>query len=350
MKKFKWFTLLESLTVIVIIWIISTALYNMRNIWKDNTDLDKEAVNVIYKEINQSLKDFQRNKIWVDADNFEHEISVFQIISDWNDLEIWNAYVYCQTNAHNTTDCYNDSYELNENVDSWTWYYDSKTLVNNHMYTASKHLRNIDQRKFYIWINNVSFTKYWEIISWQYITNFVNWIDNLINYSTESYNGSTITTSSREICKWIMSGCTQEINAPSNWLEFGIEVLSCLLGSNCNEYVYQKMKWNDIQTAMTVQYNSCINKKTNDRFYDLCGKFIYDSYWDDEDPNATSEWNTKISFIIYNFKEKSDCNPWYLTPIWQIEINTVTKKANLKRCEKQNNESRCWSTRCIING
>ncbi len=349
MKKFKWFTLLESLTVIVIIWIISTALYNMRNIWKDNTDLDKEAVNVIYKEINQSLKDFQRNKIWVDADNFEHEISVFQIISDWNDLEIWNAYVYCQTDTHNTTDCYNDSYKLNENVDSWTWYYDSKTLVNNHMYTASKHLRNIDQRKFYIWINDVSFTKYWEIISWQYITNFVNWIDNLINYSP-TYNGSPITTSNKEICQWIMDECTRIVSSEddsSNW--------PCDL---CKEYPWlsrcakcsNSTQWNDIDEAKAVRYNSCINHKTDGEFYDLCGKFIYDSYWDDEDPNATSEWNTKISFIIYNFKEKSGCNPWYLTPIWQIEINTVTKKANLKRCEKQNATTKCWSKECIING
>jgi len=38
----------------------------MRNIGNDYTDYRKEASNIIYKEINQSLKDFQRNKVWID--------------------------------------------------------------------------------------------------------------------------------------------------------------------------------------------------------------------------------------------------------------------------------------------
>ena len=79
MKKFRWFTLLESLAVIGMIWIISAALYNMRNIWKDYTDYQKEAVNTIHKEIEHSLKEFQRAKVWTDKDWNVHEISSFQI-------------------------------------------------------------------------------------------------------------------------------------------------------------------------------------------------------------------------------------------------------------------------------
>lgn len=353
MKKFKWFTLLESLTVIVIIWIISTALYNMRNIWKNSIDLDKEAVNVIYKEINQSLKDFQRNKIWIDSDGVKHEISTFQIMSDWKDLEIWNTYVYCQTNNSNTIDCYNDSHELNTGVSKWSGYYDSKALIKSNIYIASKHLKNIDTHKFYIWwidkwtFNDVSFTKYWEIISWEYINSFIDLIHNLVSSSSNEIP-NPINEGSRDVCQWIMNNCSNNIEAPQGFWSTVVEILKCWRWSSCNDAIYQQMNWNDIQAAMNVQYNTCINKATNNNFFNLCSKFIDDLYWEiaDEGSNTTPEWNTKVSFIIFNSKEKDDCNRWYLTPIWQVEINTVTKKATLKRCPVTTNPEPCWSNKC----
>jgi hypothetical protein len=58
---------------------MTTAIYNMRNVGKDYTNYKKEAVSTIYKEIEQYLKDIQRNKVWTDKDNIAHESSSFQI-------------------------------------------------------------------------------------------------------------------------------------------------------------------------------------------------------------------------------------------------------------------------------
>lgn len=165
MKKFRWFTLLESLAVIGIIWIISTALYNMRNVWKDYRDYRQEAVNVIYKEIAQSLKDFQRNKIWKDSQWNEHEIDTFEVkFADTWKLEIWYTYIYCTSGSTDTIiPCYTDKWDFYQNNIQWSGYFDSITLISWQKYVSKKWIKGIDKYNF--------------LISWdtEFINIYPNW-------------------------------------------------------------------------------------------------------------------------------------------------------------------------------
>lgn len=134
MKKIKGFTLLEMIIVITIIWIVWASVLRMKNNTWNKNDIWREATNVIYKEMNQYVKDFQRNKIWEDWNGNEHEIKYFylnfnntQSSITWNNLTIWNRYI---------------------SEDNSTWYFEWTTLITNKKYSAFQVLK---------WSNNYTF-------------------------------------------------------------------------------------------------------------------------------------------------------------------------------------------------
>lgn len=154
MKKIKAFTLLEMILVITIIWIISASLIKMKdNTWNKN-DVGREAVNVIYKEMNQYVKDFQRNKIWEDLSaeyqlGNEHEITYLYLNfndedvlgkTKWEELTIWNLYLYTITwmNDEGTP------------IPILTWHLDWTSLISNLKYSAFQVVKWSDNYTFFI--------------------------------------------------------------------------------------------------------------------------------------------------------------------------------------------------------
>lgn len=168
MKKIKAFTLLEMLLVIAIIWIVSVSLLNARSNSWNKTDIWREAVNVIYKEMNQYVKDFQRNKIREDLSDEdwlenEHEISYLYLNfnddigeTKWEELTIWNLYLYTYT--------WMDGEEI---IEYKTWHLDLTTLISNLKYSAFQVLKWSDKYTFFT--RNES----WSPIPWILISN--NW-------------------------------------------------------------------------------------------------------------------------------------------------------------------------------
>ena len=223
MKKFKWFTLLESLVVIGIIGVISTALYNMRNVGNDYRDYRQEAVNVIYKDIAESLKDFQRNKIWKDPQWNEHEIDTFEVsfAETWK-LEIWYTYIYCVSWTDNTIiPCYADNWDFYQNNIVWSWYYDSIILISWQKYASKKWIKGIDKYNFLIswdteYINiypNGNFDV-WE----DYIYDFVESIEEMTIAWNQTFTETIWEWNSLDwsACWWIRSDCISSLCTSNN--------------------------------------------------------------------------------------------------------------------------------------
>lgn len=171
MKKIKAFTLLEMIIVLAIIWIVTTSLIGAKRNISNNIDIWREAVNIMYKEMDQYLKDFQRNKIREDNDENTYEIDYFKIyfwnenIQTGNELTVWNVY---------------------NNDDN---YFNSWTLISWQKYDAFQYLK---------WAENYTFytrNKSWVPINTIRISN--NW---------KIYNNSTTPLNSSEyqflICWW----------------------------------------------------------------------------------------------------------------------------------------------------
>ena len=131
MKKKKAFMLLELLIVMVIIWIVSTSLINARKNISWTIDTWREAVNIIYKEMDKYIKDFQRNKIWEDTSWNVHEINYFRI-DCWTNTQtgtqliVWNYYT-------------GDDYE----------YFNSWTFIKWSKYSAFQYLKWSEKYTFY---------------------------------------------------------------------------------------------------------------------------------------------------------------------------------------------------------
>lgn len=156
MKRIKAFTLLEMIIVVAIIWIISTSLLRMKNNSKNNhTDMWREAVNMIHKEIDQHLKNFQRNK--VRENEWEiNEIKYFRLIfSDTIPTETGTEIII------------GNYYSGGTNT-----YFDSWTLINNQKYSAFQYLKWVDKYTFYtrnkswVAINPIRISNNWKIYTW----------------------------------------------------------------------------------------------------------------------------------------------------------------------------------------
>lgn len=159
MKKIKAFTLLEMLIVIGIIWLISASLTKFtKYAWSDKSDTWRDAVNIIYKEMGQYIKDFQRNKIredsWVEHKieylhlNFGNETGI-----TGNSLSIWNIFIY----------------------ETWwvkTWHIEWTTLISWQTYTAYQYLKASNRYRFYIRVKNtgdvtpILISNNWKLFSW----------------------------------------------------------------------------------------------------------------------------------------------------------------------------------------
>ena len=156
MRKIKAFTLLEMIIVIVIIWIVAASLLRMKdNAKNSHTDMWREAVNMIHKEIDQYLKDFQRNK--VRENEWEiNEIKYFRIIFSGN------------INTETGTEIVMGNYYSGDN----NIYFDSWTLLNNQKYSAFQYLKWVDKYTFYTrnkngeYINPIRISNNWKIYTW----------------------------------------------------------------------------------------------------------------------------------------------------------------------------------------
>lgn len=113
----KWFTLVESLIVLVIISIVFTVVFNMRDIWKDNRNIWQEVVNTVYKEMQLLLRDLNRNKIYITWDK-QYEIAYFimQFNDTWKSLSISNQYIYPDPDT-----TYLQSVETTKLIEKWEY-------------------------------------------------------------------------------------------------------------------------------------------------------------------------------------------------------------------------------------
>lgn len=167
MKKIKGFTLLEMLLVIVIIWIVSVSLAsykkNTRNSYEDTW---REAVNIIYKEMNQFVKDFQRNKIWEDTSWHEHEIAYLLLnfnnniyLKTWGNFTIWNLYLFTWID--------------NNGTEYQTWHLEWATLITNQKYSAFQVIKWSDNYTFFTRNKNgleipwILISNNWKIYTWK---------------------------------------------------------------------------------------------------------------------------------------------------------------------------------------
>lgn len=374
MKKFRWFTLIESLTVIAIIGIMTTAIYNMRNVGKDYTNYKKEAVSTIYKEIEQYLKDIQRNKVWTDKDNIAHESSSFQIKftnKQWSlwSLQIWNTYLYCtdRLDPNKTVDCFDFKTNNANPYANWTWFFDSKMLITDTEYTAPKKIKDINKFKFmaywWTWKNwdittIINILPNWDIQEWDdYISQFNDSIGKLVNYvagSSSPFNQSN--PSAR--CKGERQKCQESMQRDdnTNWAEKLRCCISTVIpfsvwdpANTCTSLDYQLCIGNNPQAAMYMQLNICLDKHW---YTNRCEKFLSGTEtneitidnWESENEEKTYSFyilanengekcrhgDAPVEAVLNNLNQKEV----WRTPIWKITINTITKKATLQRCNE----------------
>lgn len=149
MKKIKAFTLLEMIIVLAIIWIVTTSLIGAKRNISNNIDIWREAVNIMYKEMDQYLKDFQRNKIREDSNGNIYEIDYF-MINFWEsritgtNITVWN------------------SYDNGSHINSWT-------LITGQKYAAFQYLKWAENYTFYtrnkswVYINTIRISNNWKI-------------------------------------------------------------------------------------------------------------------------------------------------------------------------------------------
>ena len=153
MKKIKAFTLLEMIIVITIIAFVSLSLSNMiKNAWQ-GVDIWREATNIIFKEMNQHVKDFERNKVRDDGTG-THDINFLRLIiwETGNQMIVWNYYSW-------------DGYE----------YFDSWALITQEKYTAFQYLKWANGFNFRVrnksWsetndISSIWISDIWKIYTW----------------------------------------------------------------------------------------------------------------------------------------------------------------------------------------
>lgn len=351
MKKIRWFTLLESLAVIAIIGIMSAALFNMRNVWRDYTDYRKEAANIIYKEIEQYLREFQRNKVRKDPQWNEHEIDSFQMIfadkikeNTRSSIEIWNTYVYCIT-WNIIKECIIDnSWNLTNDADLWSWYFESEVIISWWNFELKKNIKNIDEYKYYIIANNswLNIWKRWEIYWWNNVEQHVTIIHEMVTtidrpVDTE-YNGDggTLCVNRYNDCVNNTNLTPQEMQYIANqnqwWAIWGF--FCRLIWIGCN--------WNSIDTNQYIQNR--IKKCLWSHFDEICWQYIdqlsnvtleyVDEEWWENTTNRTS-----TSFIISAKKDNNECEN-----VWRITINSVAKSVSLDRCnnDREQNWIDCW--------
>lgn len=309
MKKFKWFTLIESLMVIAIIWIISTALYNMRNIGNDTRDLRKEAVNIMYKEMTQYIKDFQRNKIWIDDAGNEREIDIFQIrfIDDnsnntWKNLTMGNLYI--------------------KEEDSWfTWHFESITVISWEKYNANQKIKWIDNYVFKIQQQNENWIIYFDKDWWKWtwdpiiLLNETHTASNEIERPDAPTNEQLVNT-----CITQRNTC---INKCSRWRRTLSRCLNrCLYWDFLTPKPYKTRNCDQV-----IQSSSQYGTVTSTEEFELGGDTT------DETTNPT------IKFIICAWKSNEE-----IQPVWRITINVVSASTSLERCnnDKTTNGIDCW--------
>lgn len=351
MKKIRWFTLLESLAVIAIIGIMSAALFNMRNVWRDYTDYRKEAVNIIYKEIEQYLREFQRNKVRKDPQWNEHEIDSFQMIfadkikeNTRSSIEIWNTYIYC-ISWNIIKECIIDNnWNLTNDADLWSWYFESEVIISWWNFELKKNIKNIDEYKYYIIANNswLNIWKRWEIYWWNNVEQHVTIIYNMVNTTDrpvdDDFNGDggTLCVNRYDECVNNTNLTPQEMQYIANqnqwWAIWGF--FCRLIWIGCN--------WNSIDTNQFIQNK--IKKCLWSHFDEICWKYIdklsnvtleyVDEEWWENTTNTTS-----TSFIISAKKDNNECEN-----VWRITINSVAKSVTLDRCnnDREQNWIDCW--------
>lgn len=157
MRKIKAFTLLEVLIVLVIISVVSVSLLRAKKNVSWNVDTKREVVNMIHKELDQYLKDFQRNKIREDSEWNVHEINYFRLIFS----EIENASTGTQVTIWNYYSSGTDAI-----------YFNSWTLINNQKYSAFQYIKSSERYTFYTrnksWdaINPIRISNNWKIYTW----------------------------------------------------------------------------------------------------------------------------------------------------------------------------------------
>ena len=177
MKKFRWFTLLETVLVVVIIWIVSVSLLAFRQNIQDKQDISREALTVFYKEMNSSIKDFQRNRIREDENWVAHEVSYLYInfnntgkhdLIVWDDLVIWSIFLYTWDNGR------------------LMWHFDWTPLILENEYSAFQALKWSDKYTFYTrnkdqWeVTSILITNQWRI--------FKGYLDKVITDATIRLN------------------------------------------------------------------------------------------------------------------------------------------------------------------
>jgi len=201
----KWFTLIESLVVLVIISVVSTAVFNMRNIWKDNRNIWQEVVNTVYKEMQLLMKDFNRNKIYTTWGN-KYEITYFQIkFNDtWNFLSISNQYIY-----------------PDKEWKGFLQHIETTELIENWKYKARNAIK---------WANEL----YFKVIKEWYDDNFAliskNWIIESgdivkeLEVHSESYSIPTNIEENESECQNILDQCEQNTRSEL--------IISCLNATN----------------------------------------------------------------------------------------------------------------------
>jgi hypothetical protein len=355
-------------------------------LWQDRIDYRKEAVNVMYKEITEMLKDFQRNKIrtyqWT-----EHEIDTFQIkMTDENGnkgkLEAWYTYVYCvienidATKEDTIVPCYDENWDLtaSENL-VWSWHYEYISLIDSEKnYTAKKNIKNIDKFLFKSsWETNIiNMFKDWLYEIWyDYIEEFDATISGLVVFandesSTTVWGGGDFNAG---LCAQIRDTCINSLCPNRRWWPRWQYYQQQCKRSKMKSITPQSMAvlqtqrgiwWVGTRKKMDgclqkEHYNdhscSASQRRTNEWSYNDWTTIIsYHEY-----APETSEIDTYFSFSIYaaeknwescNTTEWTEWKTWQ--PIWKITINTVTKTANLERCnnDKVTNWIDCWLSTC----
>lgn len=180
MKLKKWFTLIEMLTVIFIIWITTAAFLRLNNLWKDYSDYERQIASSIYQEIDSELKDFKRNKIILSwEDNWEvYEQENIQIIMDANNLNLINRYYNRENKEVNNT----------IEIEKFT---DENTIVESGKIKTRKDIKKWENME--ITFNERSYS--WEAIltkDWYFM--ILNSIDELIQIDEEMNSNN---------CRWI---------------------------------------------------------------------------------------------------------------------------------------------------
>lgn len=287
----KWFTLVESLIVLIIISVITTVIFNMRFIWNDNRNIWQEVTNTIFKETQLLLKDFNRNKIYITWGN-KYEIAYFLVNSNTSGsyLSISNQYIFPDT----------------EKTNNFLQHIEETKLIENNSYKARNAIKWADELFFKIIIKSHKTSQL--LVSKNWIVEEGNTINELEvspnNYKIPTDNDIEVEgnfTNAQE-CQKILDNC--EKNKRSEF------IISCL-----NIKDFYKKNCPNILDFNTSKY-------------------------------STTQWSTSdINIIVCAGDNPRKINQ----PIWKITISTAWKNASLEWCNNEtiDNWIDCWKNICI---